>query len=175
MVPFLIHLIWTLVSRRVRIWGLFFLYYMPPNCSILLTITRQIHMVLLMTLSCMRPSNLTIPMRSMWSDIGNGKLCQRSAEMDIQDKLKLNDGKTELLIIGSKQQLQKLNPCHVRACRECWCPSCTNSSWSRSLTRFKFINVMSCIILASQHQTHQQVFISEKSVDCYICRLHGLL
>ena len=32
----------------------------------------------------------------------------------IQDKLKLNDGKTELQIIGSKQQLQKLNPCHVR-------------------------------------------------------------
>ena len=29
------------------------------------------------------------------------------------DKLKLNDGKSEFLIIGSKQQLQKLNPCHV--------------------------------------------------------------
>jgi hypothetical protein len=28
-----------------------------------------------------------------------------------------------------------------------WCPSCTNSSWSRSLARFKFINVnMSCHI-----------------------------
>ena len=32
----------------------------------------------------------------------------------IQDKLKVNDGKFELLIIGSKQQLQKLNPCHAR-------------------------------------------------------------
>jgi hypothetical protein len=32
----------------------------------------------------------------------------------IQDKLKVNDGKPELLIIGSKQQLQKLNPCHAR-------------------------------------------------------------
>ena len=29
------------------------------------------------------------------------------------DKLKLNDGKTEFLIIVSKEQLQKLNPCHV--------------------------------------------------------------
>jgi hypothetical protein len=38
---------------------LIFILYMPPNCSILLTITSQIHMVLLMTLSCMCHSNLT--------------------------------------------------------------------------------------------------------------------
>jgi hypothetical protein len=163
MVPFLIHLIWTLVSRRLRVWGLFFLYYMPPNCSILLTITRQIHMVLLMTLSCMCHSNLTT---HAINDL---------RKWMIQDKLKLNDGKTELLIIGSKQQLQKLNPMPCM-CRECWCPSCTNSLWSRSLAWFKFINVMSnnrdmwCrILLASQHQTHRQVFISGKSVDCYTC------
>ena len=31
-----------------------------------------------------------------------------------EDKLKINDGKTEFLIIGSKQQLMKLNPCHIR-------------------------------------------------------------
>ena len=31
----------------------------------------------------------------------------------LKDKLKLNDGKTEFLMIGSKQQLQKLSPCHV--------------------------------------------------------------
>ena len=31
----------------------------------------------------------------------------------LKDKLKLNDGKAEFLMIGSKQQLQKLNPCHV--------------------------------------------------------------
>ena len=31
-----------------------------------------------------------------------------------EDKLKINDGKTEFLIIGSKQQLKKLNPCHIR-------------------------------------------------------------
>ena len=30
----------------------------------------------------------------------------------LKDKLKLNDGKTKFLMIGSKQ-LQKLNPCHV--------------------------------------------------------------
>ena len=31
-----------------------------------------------------------------------------------EDQLKINDGKTEFLIIGSKQQLKKLNPCHIR-------------------------------------------------------------
>ena len=31
-----------------------------------------------------------------------------------EDKIKINDGKTEFLIIGSKQQLKKLNPCHIR-------------------------------------------------------------
>ena len=31
----------------------------------------------------------------------------------LKDKLKLNDGKTEFLMIGSKQQLQKINRCHV--------------------------------------------------------------
>ena len=31
----------------------------------------------------------------------------------LKDKLKLNDGKTEFLMIGSKQQLQKLSRCHV--------------------------------------------------------------
>ena len=31
-----------------------------------------------------------------------------------QNKLKLNDDKTEFLIIGSKQQLLKINPCTVR-------------------------------------------------------------
>ena len=31
----------------------------------------------------------------------------------LKDKLKLNDGKTEFLMIGSKQQLKKLSPCHV--------------------------------------------------------------
>ena len=31
-----------------------------------------------------------------------------------QDKLKINDDKTEFLIIGSRQQLLKINPCTVR-------------------------------------------------------------
>jgi len=31
-----------------------------------------------------------------------------------QDKLKINDDKTEFLIIGSRQQLLKINPCHIR-------------------------------------------------------------
>ena len=31
-----------------------------------------------------------------------------------QDKLKVNDDKTEFLIIGSRQQLLKINPCTVR-------------------------------------------------------------
>ena len=31
-----------------------------------------------------------------------------------QDKLKLNDDKTEFLIIGSRQQILKVNPCMIR-------------------------------------------------------------
>ena len=31
-----------------------------------------------------------------------------------QDKLKIHDDKTEFLIIGSRQQLLKVNPCTVR-------------------------------------------------------------
>jgi len=31
-----------------------------------------------------------------------------------QDKLKNNDDKTECLIIGSRQQRLKINPCHIR-------------------------------------------------------------
>ena len=31
-----------------------------------------------------------------------------------QDKLEINDDKTEFLIIGSRQQLLKINPCTVR-------------------------------------------------------------
>ena len=31
-----------------------------------------------------------------------------------QDKLKINDDKTEFLIIGSRQQWLKINPCKVR-------------------------------------------------------------
>ena len=33
-----------------------------------------------------------------------------------QDKLKINDDKTEFLNIGSRQQLLKINPCTVRVC-----------------------------------------------------------
>lgn len=58
-----------------------------------------------------KPDNLcdqyeaTLAMENCISDLRRWKL---------QDKLKLNDGKTEFLIIGSKHQLRKLNPCHVR-------------------------------------------------------------
>ena len=31
-----------------------------------------------------------------------------------QDKFKINDDKTEFVIIGSRQQLLKINPCHIR-------------------------------------------------------------
>ena len=49
--------------------------------------------------------------------------------MMYQDKLKINDNKTEFLIIGSRHQLLKINPCTVRVGTANVKPVLNRGSW----------------------------------------------
>ena len=65
-------------------------------------------------------------------------ICRNGCFKD-QDNLKLNDGKTELLITGSKQQLQKLDLCRVCA-MSCHITKTCGAAFYWLITSIKRIN-----------------------------------
>ena len=94
--------------HKDRVWGHCCLPFIPANCLKSSNTIYLKHMPMLMTLSCLsfspdtatNQTDAVIAMERCISDIRTWMLT---------DKLKLNDDKTEFMLIGTKQQLSKVN------------------------------------------------------------------